>query len=337
MPVEKRSKIIILAFLALHNIQVYGQSDSASEAYIVSSSNIPASLYQFTYADQSRYTIDGSIPKSKTEWRPVQTAVMGTLYAGAFVGLYIHQNNAWWSASRGKFHFDEDWVFALQVDKFGHAYGGYASSYVMREGLLYAGVNDEDSHIYGALLGLAYQTYVEIGDGFARDWGFAPTDWYFDAIGAGYFLAQFYMPYLQSFSPKWQYIPSEYVGKPVIQRPRTMLDDYNSTTFYLSIDVWRLLPQEYKKYWVPWLSLAFGYGGDAIDFKIDPNGPMDQLSKRRYILSLDLNVNRLLPDGHPTFNWIKQCFNHIKLPTPSIEFSDGRTKFFILYPFSLGL
>ncbi len=330
-------RILFLCALLFQGVEIFPQMKL--QLNNIAAEDTAAAQYRmpFTYAGNLRYTIDGYTPKPYTELRPVQASVIGSLYLGAIIGLYIHQSNAWWSDSKGNFHFVEDWVSALQVDKFGHAYGGFASAYLMREGLLYAGIDDENSHIYGALFGLAYQTYVEVGDGFAGDWGFSPTDFYFDAFGAGYFLAQYYMPYLQNFTPKWQYIPSEYTGKPVIQRPRTMLDDYNSTTFYMSVDVHRLLPLEYKKYWVPWLNLAFGYGGDAIDFKMDPNGPPDQLSKRRYVLSLDFNVMRMLPEGNPAFNWIKQCFNHIKLPSPSIEFSEGRTKFYILYPFSLGL
>lgn len=293
--------------------------------------------YPFTYAGDKRVTIDGYIPLDSTVFRPVPTAVIGTLYAGAIVGLYINQKQNWWSNERRSFHFQEDWVSALQVDKFGHAFGGYSSAYLMREGLLYSGLDDESAHIYGALFGLAYQTYVEAGDGFAMDWGFSPSDFYYDAIGAGYFLAQYYMPQLQNFTPKWQYIPSELVGRPKIDRPRTFLDDYNSTTFFMSIDVYNLLPAGYKKYWVPWLALAIGYGGDAIDFKPDPNGPPDQLSKRRYVLSLDVNLTRLIPDGPPLLNWVRQCFNHIKVPTPSVEITSSGAKFYMLYPFKIVL
>lgn len=327
-------------FLIFLTINIFLAGRVSAQSPEVDSAMVPRpslnALYQsFSYAGDRRYTIDGYIPKPYTELRPVQATVIGTLYLGAIVGLYIHQNSAWWSSSKGEFRFVEDWVSALQVDKFGHAYGSYASAYVMREGLLYAGLDDETAHIYGAIFGAGYQTYVEVGDGFAGDWGFSPSDFYFDVFGAGFFLAQYYMPFLQNFSPKFLYVPSEYTGKPVIDRPRTILDDYNSTTFFLTVDVWNLLPNKYKKYWLPWLSLAFGYGGDAIDFRPNPNGPPDQLSSRRYVVSLDVNVTRMLPDGHPTFNWLKQAFNHIKLPSPAVEFSEGKTRFYLLYPFPL--
>jgi len=39
-------------------------------------------------------------------------------------------------------------------------------------------------------LGFAYSSYVEILDGFAKEWGFSPTDELFNFFGAGFFLAQ---------------------------------------------------------------------------------------------------------------------------------------------------
>lgn len=323
---------LMLLFLIciLWNSELSAQLSSQVEKKMISSK-------PFLYAGDKRVSIDGLIPLDSTVLRPIPATIFGGVFTVAVGGLYINQKSNWWSNERRSFHFEEDWVSALQVDKFGHAFGGYSTAYLMREGLLYSGLSDEHAHWYGALFGLAYQTYVETGDGFATDWGFSPSDFYYDAIGAGYFLAQYYIPSLQNFTPKWQYIPSELVGRPKIDRPRTFLDDYNSTTFFMSIDVYNLLPKEYKKYWVPWLALAVGFGGDAIDFKLDPNGPPDQLSKRRYVLSLDVNLTRLIPDGPPLVNWVRQCFNHIKVPTPSVEFTSSGAKFYLLYPIKIVL
>jgi len=301
--------------------------------------NYDTSLYiplnQFTYAGDRRYTIDGKLPFKKTSIKPLETAIVGSAVAATVIGLHINQSNAWWSGQRRSFHFVEDWQSALQVDKLGHTFGSYIMSYAFSESLIASGFSWDDATIYGASLGLLYQTYVETEDGFARDWGFSPTDWYADAFGAMFFVAQHYIPFLQNITPKWQFVPSEWTGKPIINRPRTFIDDYNSSTFWWSFDVYNMLPKESKKYWPPWLSVAVGYGGDAIDAVVDPTQPPDQLGLRRYIVGLDLNLVRLLPEGPSFWNWFRQTLNCIKLPMPSVEFSKTGTRFYMFYPFRI--
>ncbi|MGE5402410.1 MAG: DUF2279 domain-containing protein [Ignavibacteriales bacterium] len=333
--------ISLLSFSSIFGSDKKDVLEIDSDSVTVVTDNALNSRYilpeQFTYAGDRRYTINGSLPFRKTEIRPVTASVIGGLYLGAIIALHINQQNAWWSGERQGFHFQEDWVSALQVDKAGHAFGGYMVSYVLSEGLLASGFNWESSTIWGGILGLAYQTYVETEDGFARDWGFSASDWYFDALGSIFFVAQHYNPYLQNITPKWQFVPSEWTGKPVIMRPRTFIDDYNSSTFWWSVDIYNILGKGRNKYWPGWLNVAVGYGGDAIDANPDPSGPPDQLSVRRYILGLDLNLIRLLPDGGQFWNWFRQSLNYIKLPAPAIEFTKNKTRFYLLYPIRISL
>jgi hypothetical protein len=293
---------------------------------------------KFTYAGERRYTLNGELPNLHTEIRPATAVVIGGLYLGTIIGLHFHQANAWWSRDRGKFHFEEDWVYALQVDKAGHFYGGYLISYIMSEGLIASGFSWDDAAVWGTVLGIAYQTYVETEDGFAKYWGFSPSDWYADAAGSIFFLAQHYVPALQNITPKWQYVPTEWTGKPVLSsRPRTFIDDYNSSTFWWSVNIYNILPESMKKYWVPWLDLSFGYGADAIDVAASPGGPPDQLATRRYMIGLDYNLVKLLPEGGWFWNWFRQSLNYIKFPSPAIEFKNNVTRFYLMYPFRISL
>ncbi len=311
--------------------------DSSYEDGISPGLRLRLSASQFTYAGERRYTLDGELPNIKTKIRPVTAAIIGGVYLGAVVWLHIHQQHAWWSGSRGNFHFEEDWVSAMQVDKAGHAFGGYIMSYVMSEGLLAAGFSWNDATLWGAAFGLTYQTYVETEDGFAKAWGFSPSDWYFDALGPLFFLSQHYVPALQDITPKWQYVPSEWTGKPVIRRPRTFIDDYNSSTFWWSVNVYNILPDNMKKYWLPWLNVAVGYGVDGIDTNPDPGGPPDQYSNRRFVIGLDYNLVKLLPAGGWFWNWMRQSLNFLKFPAPAIEFSSTGTRIRLLYPFRIKL
>lgn len=321
---------------SINNISLES-SHTGLEPEQIDTSNNFVPLSEFTYAGQLRYTLDGSRPRAVTEINPVNLSIVGGTYLGAFVFLHIYQHNAWWSNQRGGFHFEEDWVSALQSDKAGHAFGGYITSYIMSEGLMSSGFSWDAATLWGSIFGLAYQTYVEDNDGFAREWGFSPSDWYFDAIGPLFFLAQHHVPALQNITPKWQYIPSKWLNEPQIVRPSTFIDDYNSSTFWWSLNVFNILPEKLKGYWLPWLNIAVGYGADAVDANKDPNQPPDQLSRRRYIIGLDYNLIRLLPDGGSFWNWFRQSLDFIKFPSPAIEFTSSGTKFRLLYPFNLNL
>lgn len=281
----------------------------------------------FTYAGQRRYILGGGLPNVTTDIRWLNAGIVGGTYIGGIVGLHIHQRNAWWKDERGPFHFQDDWEFALQVDKVGHFYGGYTLSYYMTEALLASGFGIDAAHHWGSALGLAYQTYVEIEDGFGTRWGFSKSDMASNALGAGYFLLQYHLPVLQNFTPKWQYVPSAWIGAPELERPTTVFDDYNATSVWMSVNMHNLLPEDAQDYWPAWLDLAVGYGVHGIETD-NPH--------RRYMIGLDYNLVRLLPDGGNFWNWLRQSLNYIKFPSPTLEFGQ-RTQFRLLYPFKLSV
>jgi hypothetical protein len=285
----------------------------------------------FTYAGNPRYTLYGR-PLAKTHIRPIPTVAFGAAAAGLVYTMHQAQS-VWWTED-AEFKVIEDWDFAIQADKAGHFLGGYFFSYISHELLLGCGVSRDASIWAGGLLGLSYQTYVEILDGYAKGWGFSMSDQYANTLGAGFFVMQQYVPYLQNFQPKWQHIPADWAG----ERPRhnadragNFIDDYNSNTFWLSFYVNNMLPESAEKYWPDWLMLTVGYGARNIE-----TGHNDERA-RRVMIGLDYNVVELFPDGPNWWNWIKQGLNIIKLPAPTLEFSRGVTTFRILYPFQIRL
>ena len=287
---------------------------------------VPAA--DFTYAGVPRYTMNGSLPYVDTHLKPLPAAIVGGVYIGAFVWLHNEQANAWWADQRGEFHIQDDWEYALQVDKAGHFYGGYMASYLISEGLLTTGMSWDAATVWGSVAGLMYQTYVELEDGYARDWGFSPSDMVSNTLGAGYFVAQHYVPFLQNFTPKWQYVPSDWLGKNTINHSTTFIDDYNGSTFWMSANVHNLLPEAAAGYWPRWLNIAVGYNVYGVGLP----DPRDR--ERRYVVALDYNLVELLPDGHGLWNWFRQGLNMIKLPAPAIVIGNT-TRFHLLYPFTL--
>lgn len=303
---------------------------------------------EFMYADTRLASINGELPYKNTLIRPVPATIVGVTYTGLFLGQHFIQNSTIWK-DKGSFRIIEDGKYALYVDKPGHIWGTYFVSYLGRDAFVVSGINWELSNILGAALGLAYTSYIEILDGFGVNWGFSPSDFYADVGGSVFFLAQHYIPFLQNFTPKACYYPANWYGELPRTGSETFNDDYSSQTFWLSINVYNLLPDNLKKYWPSWLELSLGYTArnicDPQNYVCDPNrgkmfydengNPM-VFGSPRFIIALDYNLVKLLPDGGSFWNWLKQTLNFWKFPSPAIEIGE-KVRFFLLYPFKFNI
>ena len=108
-------------------------------------------------------------------------------YASVMIGL----NSAWYSKyERSKFHFFNDDAEWLQVDKAGHAYSAYIESAGSYEMWRWAGLPRKQRIWIGGLSGVAYQSIIEILDGFSADYGFSMSDFAANVFGSGLFIAQ---------------------------------------------------------------------------------------------------------------------------------------------------
>lgn len=224
--------------------------------------------------------------------------------------------------------FSDDWDDVLFADKFGHFMGGYFISYLSREAFVFSGFSWDKSIFLGSLVGLLAQTYVEFKDGYAENTGFSTSDFAADVAGVAYFYLQHYVPVLQNFSPKWQYAPPSMIGVSPKARTQTFLDNYNSTTAWISVQVRNLFWGEKDSFWPKWLNVGFGYG---------VNGYYTPDIYSRFVIGIDYNLVELLPDGVPFWNWLKQSLNCIKFPAPAIEFSNKGTSFKLFYPFTISI
>lgn len=298
----------------------------------------------FFYADTKRYTIDGSLPLSETHLKTIPTMILGGVYTGVFIIQHYLQLRTIWK-EQGNFKIAEDGQYAMYADKAGHIFGCYFTSYLARESLMMVGFSWDASNIIGTAIGLGYSTYVEVLDGFGKYWGFSPSDFYADIAGAGLFIGQHYIPFLQNFTPKFMYIPATWHGELERVPHDAFIDDYSSHTLWISVNVHNILPVSMKPYWPSWLELSLGY---AVRNLCDPfhNNNCDKSrseqvydyvwGNRKFIVSLDYNLVKILPEGGSFWNWLRQSLNYFKLPSPAIEFG-STTKFFLLYPFPINI
>ncbi|MBI5324125.1 MAG: DUF2279 domain-containing protein [Ignavibacteriae bacterium] len=292
---------------------------------------------EFIYGENPRYLIDGTLPYKNTHINTIPAIIIGGVYVSALYAQHVAQMNTIWK-QQTKFRIIEDGEYALYADKPGHFFGCYFTSYLWSETLMLAGFSWETSTIIGSALGFAYSSYVEILDGYGANWGFSPTDELFNFIGAGYFLAQHYVPFLQNFTPKFIYIPANWHGEHKRVQAEMFIDDYSSHTMWMSVNVHNLLPESMKEFWPSWMELSFGYAarnlGDSLHAPKIPYRGSYIYGSPRFIISLDYNLVKLLPDDGPIWNWLKQSLNFFKLPSPAIEFGEV-TKFYLVYPFPI--
>lgn len=332
-----------LAYLILISLIVFQNSIAFSQK-----KDTVAKLPQeeFMYSDNIRYAINGELPNLNTKIKPLNLAVFSGATIGFMVTQHIIQVNTIWSET-GEFRFVEDGDYALYADKAGHFYGAYLSSYFYSEFFMYSGFSYKSAQILGTILGLSYSTYVEIMDGFGVNWGFSPTDFYFDLAGSGFYILQVYVPYLQNFTPKFMFFPPNWHNENSRDGSTFFIDDYSSHSFFMSVNVNNMLPENLEKYWPDWLQLSLGYAArdliNPFEYRDNPEKTEEIKNTRavfrenvagnpRYILALDYDLAKILPEGVPIWNWVRQTLNYIKLPSPAIEFGET-TRVFLLYPF----
>lgn len=302
------------------------------------------STSEFMFADTRRYLIDGSLPLKTTKIKPISVSIFGASLTGLFIVQHEMQQSTIWK-NVGPFHFTEDYQYSLGADKFGHFYGTYMPSYFMSQVFMSTGFGYDLSHVLGGTLGLLYTSYVEILDGYSKDFGFSPSDWYADFAGASFFVAQHFVPVLQNFQPKFMYVKPSWIGEKNRREAESFIDDYSAQTFWMSINIHNLLPKKIKAYWPDFLELTVGYGVFSLctpswnGLPCDPgvSEPVSEAAwgNRTLLIGLDYNLVKLLPDGGSFWNWLKQSLNQFKiLPSPTLAI--GRTtKFYLTFPYPI--
>ncbi len=336
------SNLIVLASDELNSDSSITDSTVYSDSLTADNTAARISQSDFMYADNFRYTLDGNLPLIDTKIDPLRFGLFAGALTGFMVSQHIYQVNTIWAKS-AKFRFIEDGDYALYSDKIGHFYGAYLSGQVYTEMLMWSGFSKESATLTGAFMGIAYSTYVEVMDGFAENWGFSPSDFYSDVSGFGFLLLQYYVPWFQNVTPKFMYIPADWHGEKKRSPSEFFIDDYSSQSLYLSLNVFNILPDNLKQYWLPWLQLTVGYAARNLCNPSDPNSEcFPEYSTKyndflagspRFIIGLDYDLVKLLPDGPPIWNWFRQTLNYFKLPAPAIEISERGTRFLLMYPF----
>jgi hypothetical protein len=250
-------------------------------------------------------------------------AIASTVVAGTVVGVHIYQQNAWWQGPRAPFRFENDWEYALNIDKSGHAYGAYLLSNLFASTMSWVGFRDPMIVFWGAILGLSYQLYVEVEDGFHKEYGFSPGDAFSDVGGAMIPLAQATFPVLKNFALKWSYSPSqEYLDALKQNKGRVFIDDYQGQIYWLAMDPHFLMGEGLSKAVPSWLGLALG----AAVRNLDGAGNGEKI----FYLSLDYNLSKI-EASNGVLRAVCTALDFIHLPAPGIALEGRRVKIGVFY------
>jgi hypothetical protein len=263
------------------------------------------------------------------------TSTLGSMYVGSTIALY----QVWYKESeQTHFHLFDDSKNWLQMDKVGHFYTNYQTSSLVSQMYQWTGLERKKAMWVGLGTGFAFQTTLEVMDGFSADWGFSVSDVAANAGGALLYGLQEGFWQEQKILPKFSFYPSPYaqyrpniLGKNFSEQ---LLKDYNGQTYWLTfspgnIDALNKVPK--------WLCLSIGYSvnekivGDEEVYTYQSNTELIEFnSYRQYLFSLDIDFSKI-PCQRKWVKTILNQLNYLKIPFPAVSFSKEGSSFHPFY------
>lgn len=244
------------------------------------------------------------------------------LAAGALFSL----NQLWYADyPQSNFHFINDNSEWLQMDKLGHSFSSYHLGRFGAEMLQWSGASKKNQLIYGAGLGFAFLTAVEVLDGYSSEWGASTGDVIANASGTALYISQELLWKEQRITPKFSFHTTQFAAyRPDVlggSLSEQILKDYNGQTYWLSTNLYSFS----KGSKIPkWLNLAVGYGANGMVSGNTENNPQNSTQKverfRQFYLSFDVDLTKIETKSH-FLKTIFSVFNTIKIPAPTIEYS----------------
>ena len=288
------------------------------------------------YSIRAQSKFESFLTPSDTLNKKRQNTVIVTEATLASVTL-LGLNQLWYADyPRSNFHFINDNNEWLQMDKVGHMYSAYHLGRFGAEMMNWSGASQKNQLVYGATLGFAFLTAVEVLDGFSSEWGASSGDIIANATGTALYVSQELLWREQRITPKFSFHTTHYANL----RPESLgsslneqlLKDYNGQTYWLSVNL-HSFAKETK---IPkWLNVAFGYGADGMLTGNLQNDNVNSIQNperfRQFYLSLDVNLAKIDTKSH-FLKTVFSIFNTIKIPAPTLEYSANKgLKAYALY------
>lgn len=307
-----------------------------------------ATIYQSTRISDTIVvaTIDSLIPNRNEEdsiviRRNIRSAIAinAGIYSGSMALLYTTWYSKYPQSSLHSFNDGAEW---LQMDKVGHMYSAYTMGRYSIELWKTTGIDTRKAIWIGGLSGAAYQTVIEVLDGYSAQWGWSWADFAANGIGSGMLIAQELawgnqrIQFKLSFHKKIYDDPilnqrsDALFGKSVAERA---LKDYNGQIYWLSANVHDFFPQST---WPKWLNVSVGMGAEGLfgarqNRAFDANGNLNfdrtDIARRRvWYLGPDVDFTKIKTRK----KWVKGLLivaNSLKFPAPALSYDSGKLRF----------
>nr|WP_295336769.1 DUF2279 domain-containing protein [Flavobacterium sp.] len=271
-----------------------------------------------------------TLHKSRLKTLVISEAALGT---AALVGL----NQVWYADyPKSNFHFINDNAEWLQMDKAGHVFSAYHLGSLGANAMKWAGANQKSQLLYGATLGLAFLTTVEVFDGYSANWGASLGDVAANVSGTALYVSQELLWQEQRIVPKFSFHTTPYAAaRPEVlgsSLQEQILKDYNGQTYWLSFNIHSFAPKSK----VPkWLNVAIGYGAEGMitgdDAFVNTIFLPESKRYRQFYLSLDVDLTKIETKSHFLKTILTIC-NTIKIPAPTFEIKGlGGSKWHFVY------
>lgn len=283
------------------------------------------STWDYRSEDPQNIQAEVSVPKL--------SAVIGLTAAayGAAYGFVFAKG--WWDEEGNDFHFENDFDYALNLDKLGHFASGVLLGEIFYEGYRWAGISEFRSYLFAGLSAVSTHIAIDVKDGYAPKWGFSIFDVLSGSLGGFLPMAERYVPLFKYVDLKWSYwINSNayYDQEHDASGGGIFTDDYVNQTFWASFKPYRMLPASVRKYYPSWLAVAAGLSIDEGVFTKEYKHHHRSVAHREVYIALDYDLEAFRPQSRWARTLIKYL-NYIKFPAPTVQVYPD-VKWFLLYP-----
>ena len=210
---------------------------------------------------------------------------------------------------------------SLQIDKSVHAFTSYQIGNTFYNLLNWSGVSKKNKLIFGAGMGFAFLSTVEVIDGFSKNHDASVGDIIANASGTSLFVFQDLLWKEQRIVPKISLHSDRFMSANMKLVKSQVESDFNDETFWLSFN----LNSFFRNSRIPkCLNIALGYGVEKV-------GVLDSNPYSQIYLSFDVDLTRIQTKSH-FLKTVFSFFNCIKVPAPTLEFSrNSQLKGYFIY------
>jgi hypothetical protein len=237
-------------------------------------------------------------------------------------GVFIYFQNAWWKDQKTNFNWDMkyDFSYALSLDKMGHYWSSEISADFLKELFLWTGLKQRQSLLWSGIFISTCGGIIEMKDAFAPRYGFSPSDFAADVLGAFTPLFKDMCPVLKNFKIKWGY---DLIHKPdkiylyetlPWGRKSSFMDIYERHNYYISTDISSLLANSKFDAFPKFLNLAIGFSASNII------GQANKKAKFEVYFSLDWNLEKMnIAKNKKNIKKIIHYLDYYHFPAPAVR------------------